>query len=290
MLVAALALLGLPALVAGCQKQSEPAPAEAASETAGATATGLAIPGPISGVAALAPVGRAELLEAARAAADDLSAGGELPKANLQLTSRLFELRLPIACGSGGVGDWGQWTFDAKTRVLRVTFRPQNWADDPQFREAAGAKAYDAAEGFWIERPWTRAEQCPAVAEPPAAVLAQAPAPSARKAAQPPSPELSGSLGTLAVVQYFSPDAPRTMQRGDRAYAYTAKLPPGAERPAQGLRVKITGRIAGFPDGQPIHCVARKPSQPPLCVAGIEFTQVALEDAASGKILTDWGG
>ena len=105
-----------------------------------------------------------------------------------------------------------------------------------------------------------------------------------------PTPVEAGSVeGSLALVQYFSPDASRTLRRGNRPYTYTAKLAADRQAPPRALRVKLVGRISGFADGQPIHCVLKSPSKPPICAIAVEFTQVVLEDASTGESLSEWG-
>lgn len=279
-IAAALFTVALPSFVAGCKNEPAHAPDKTAPH-ASETSSAVSLPGVGT---ALEPVGRAQILAAAAAAADRSAAGMSLPESNLQLTNRSFELRLPIACAGGAVGNWGEWTFDPETRVLRVNFSPQTWGDDASLKEAAGALAYDAAEGFWIERPWTRSEQCPAVAG-----VTTGPTVPPDPASSPSGEVAQTEPQTLALVQYFSPDAPRNMRRGGRAYTYTAKLPSDSGSQINAFRARLTGRIVGFGDGQPIHCVARAPSQPPLCVIAVEFAQVVLEDASSGESLADWG-
>lgn len=277
--LAALALAAVVPGISGCQEKFDPAPAETAISQPGKSTPAAQVPA----VTSLSAVGRSDLLVAAAAAADEVAAGNSLPKSNLQLTNRSFELRLPFACGDGVLGKWGEWSFDQETRVLRATFRPQNWADDPIFERMTAGVPYDAAEGFWIERPWTRAEQCPPVGEP-------SPAPTNDPGTKTvPAHAAPGSGdGSLALVQYFSPNASRTLRRGNRPYRYTAKLANERQAPPLGLRVKLVGRISGFADGQPIHCVVDAPSKPPVCGIAVEFTQVVLEVAVTGEILTEW--
>lgn len=278
--LAGLALVAVTGL-SGCHQKSDPAREETAIPQPGIATPAVQTPA----VMPLSAVGRSDLLAAAAAAADSVAAGNPLSKSNLELTSRIFELRLPFACGDGVLGKWGEWSIDPETRVLRVAFRPQNWGDDPIFARMAAGATYDAAEGFWIERPWTRAEQCPPAPElSPAATTAQG-----KRTAQ--TPMATGSAETsLALVQYFSPDASRTLRRGNRPYTFTAKLAAESEALPQGLRVKLVGRISGFADGQPIHCVVKAPSRPPICAVAVEFTQVILEDGGTGETLTEWGG
>lgn len=234
-------------------------------------------------VATVTPVGRADLLTAAGAAADDVAGGNPLPKANLELVDRSFELKLPFGCGGTAPADWGKWSIDPKTRVLRITVRPQVWGDDPTIKTLAAGATYDAAEGFWISRPWTRSETCPPSVPPGAAPV------SATGDQTPDAVPDAPPIETFAIVQYFSPDAPRTLRRGSRPYSYTGKVPETGIFGTKGFRLKLAGRIRAFGDGQPIHCVNINPSRPPVCAAKVEFMQVALEDVATGESLVDWG-
>ncbi|WP_337848244.1 hypothetical protein [Sphingomonas sp.] len=279
-ILAALALVAVVPGISGCEQKSDPTAEETAAPKPEKASAALETPT----IDPLSAVGRSDLLAAAAASADEVAAGNSLPKSNLQLTNRSFELRLPFACDGGILGKWGEWSFDQKTRVLRVTFRPQNWGDDPIFNRIAAGAAYDAAEGFWIERPWTRAEQCPTPEPSPASTTIPEsrtnPAPVATESAE----------NSLALVQYFSPDASRTLRRGNRPYTYTAKLAAAGQTPPRALRVKLVGRISGFADGQPIHCVVEAPSKPPTCGIAVDFTRVSLEDAVTGEDLAGWGG
>ncbi len=279
--LAGLALVAVVPGMSGCEQKPDPAPQEIATPRPENSTATVQIPA----VGPLSVVGRSDLLAAAAAAADEVAAGNPLPKSNLQLINRSFELRLPFACGDGILGKWGEWTFDPKTRVLRAAFRPQNWGSDPVFNRMAGGAAYDAAEGFWIERPWTRAEQCPPAAQPSPAST------SAPESSTNPAPVATESAeNSLALVQYFSPDAPRTLRRGNRPYTCTAKLAAERQAPPLGLRIRLVGRISGFADGQPVHCVVKAISKRPICGIAVEFTQVILEDGATGDTLAEWGG
>lgn len=274
---AALSLALISSLAAGCRGGTEPV----ANETSIVATPDAQTPQPLP-VATVAPVGRAELLAAAAAAADEVAAGNALPKANLELINRTFELRLPFGCGGGMPGDWGEWSIDPKTRVLRISVRPELRGDNPTIKALAAGLPYDAAEGFWMARPWTRSENCPT----PLTSMAVPASPAGRDA--PAAPPDASPLHTFAIVQYFPPDAPRTLRRGSRPYSYTGKVPETEIIGAKGFRLKLTGRIAAYGDGQPIHCVVTTLSRPPVCAAAVEFTQVVLEDADTGESLAEW--
>lgn len=275
--IAGLSVALMASLAVGCSGESEPAADESATVKSPDPPTPQPLP-----VATIAPVGRGELLAAAAAAADEVAAGNALPKANLELVDRTFELRLPFGCGRGMPADWGEWSIDPETRVLRISVRPELRGDNQTIKTLAAGLPYDAAEGFWMARPWTRSENCPTplapVAVPASPVGGDAPA----------APPDASPTHTFAIVQYFSPDAPRTLRRGSRPYSYTGKVPETETVGTKGFRLKLAGRIAAYGDGQPIHCVVTTPSRPPVCAAAVEFTQVALEDADTGESLAEW--
>lgn len=276
--VAGLSLAFMASFASDCRGGNEPAASD--------TETGQDVPDAatpqLPPIAAVEPVGRAELLAAAAAAADEVASGNPLPKANLELTDRTFELWLPIGCSRGVSADLGEWSVNPDTGVLRILVRPQVWGDDRTIKALAAGAAFDAAEGFWIERPWTRSEQCPPLGRtgPEPVQPVEDKQPTANSEASP--------MRTLAIVQYFPPDAPRNLRRGSRPYSYTGKVSQAGTVGAKGFRLKLTGRIRGFGDGQPIHCVVLATDMPPTCAAAVEFTQVMLEDAETGESLSEW--
>lgn len=274
--LASMAAVLLASLAAGCRGGSDPA----TQGTATAQATEPAMP-QAQQAARLTPVGRAEILAAAAAAADQVAAGGSLPVSNRDLVNQTFELRLPFGCGPGDTAGWGTWDFDQKTRVLRISVRPEILTSDPLIAALATGLAYDAAEVFWIDRPWTRTEQCPEI------VRDAAPSPTGEGPSEV-SPSETAPMRTVAIVQYLAPDQPRSMRRGSRPYAYTGKVADTENIGAKGFHMRLKGRITGFGDRQPIRCRTIEPSQPPVCVLAVKLAQVGLEDAASGASLAEW--
>lgn len=280
--ITCIAIMALAAPLAGCRSEQGPDPEESGGGVASSAAAETKLPT----IAAEAPIDRAQLLDAAAAAADWVVAGEPLPEGNLKLASRSFRLRLPFGCGDG-LGEWGSWHVDPKSRVLRISVQPQVWGDDPTFKALAAGMAYDTAEGFWIERPWTRSEKCPQSTVPVPASASSSPP----NEPLPDAPPQSGRPSqTLALVQYFSPDEPRTLRRGSRPYSFTTKVPQDQIARARSFRLTIAGRIRGFADGQPIHCLTRGASSPPLCAAAVEFVRVAIEDAQTGDVVAEWNG
>jgi hypothetical protein len=271
-------LLGLAAVagmatLGGCDRSGP-----AADGDNGAQANAVEPAPPPAVPAPLAPLDRAQLLAMARAAADAVAAGAPAPAGARDLVGRGFEIRLPFGC-DGAEPDppvhWGGWTYDAGRKALRLSVRSPVTQALPWVADIAGGMAYDSVEGFWIERPWTRSQECPPDASPFAAAPADEAAPPAARE-------------TLAIAQFFAPDAPRTLQRGGRPYTITLKAESPPDGQSRGYRLVLAGRLAAFGDGLPIHCRADAAAAPPLCVFAAEFRRVAIEDPADGRVLTEW--
>lgn len=274
-LVPMAAAVGAMAL-ASCDRSAEPAGSNDASP---ANAIDAAPPPTVP--AALAPLDRAQLLATARAAADAAAGGGPQPADARELVGRAFEIRLPFGCEGAEPEPpihWGGWTYDADRKALKLSVRSPITQELPWVAAIAGDTEYDSVEGFWIERPWTRSQECaPTVAAP----ISEE---DEGSNANTPSP----ARETLAIAQFFAPDAPRTLQRGGRPYTITLKAdaPPSGE--TRGFRLVLAGRLAAFRDGQPIRCRIETAHAPPLCVFAAEFRRVAIEDPADGEVLTEW--
>lgn len=216
------------------------------------------------------PLGRAQLLDLVRRAADAAAAGDPLPEADKQLAGRSFEIRLPFGCpGEAERPDrWVTADFDAKRGTLRLSAKPPLSQADSWLAEVAEDQPFDTAEGFWIERPWTTSEMCPPVL------------PATSEPSEAASP-------TVAIVEVFAPDAPRMLQRGGRPYGITRKLD-SAEQAEGGFRLALGGHIAAFRDGYPVHCRVESNLRPPICVVAAEFARIAFERVKGGTVLAEW--
>lgn len=214
-------------------------------------------------------VTRRDLLAAVAAAADAHGSGAEPPKELADLVGRRFEIRLPMTCPGGPAASAALVVETIPARkTLRLRARPESWSDAPWFKMLAGDAVFDAAEGFWIPRPWTASAACPGLS-------AQGDTPTA-------------APGTVGLVQLFEPDGARTMRRGERPYEHTERADePGA--PPGAYRLLLAGRIAQFAEGQPVRCHAASPNQRPVCMIAVAFDHVAFEDA-QGAPLAEWRG
>lgn len=232
---------------------------------------------PTATVAENAVLGRTDLLALYGAGIDAFTAGAEPPAALMEAAGRRFDVALPFACGTidQTPADPIQWRYDAEEEVLRVEVRPvaltvAEWAP-PATQEGT----VEAIEAFWIKRPWTASEACPlsTVAEQgtpdaPAAIVVEE---------------------TLALAQFFNSDDARQSRRGDRPFALVQRKAQDDLNLSQGLRLRLSGRIAPGPARNPLVC--RPPAQPfqrPVCALAVELGDVAIDNPASGETLATW--
>ncbi|MEN2787278.1 hypothetical protein ACFOKI_05115 [Sphingomonas qilianensis] len=219
---------------------------------------------------------RADLIALAAQAADAVASGQPLPAAIARAEGRRFTINLPFGCQ--GPADQTsdapmRWRYDGETKVLRVHVAPAVW-DAPDLLPAAAAEAVVAVEGFWIARPWSSSDSCPptgAVATPSGADAVTLPG------------------QTLAIAQFFGADDIRQGRRGDKPYEAVVRAPDEGFAGTQGLRLRITGRIAAAPGGGPVTC--RQPAgaeQRPICVIAIASDEIAIADPISGNVLATW--
>lgn len=268
--VVALAASGLvlTALVlAGCQPRETRTPVDAAPVK---TETPKVTVGPPPAL------DRAALLQAMDVAASAYAAG-QAP-GGASLAGRRFALKQAFGCigptpprGEDAAGDGlGHWSWGEQRKSMELRLAPGDWSESPLI--AGGADSWEAAEGFWLARPWLRADGCPGVEGDP---LASGPAA--------PSPQTAG----LAAV--FEEGGSRLGRRNGRAYSFVVRgegdQPPPA--PTGGYRLVLEGRLTAFADGNAIRCRASSPEQRPVCIAAAQVDRVAFEDA-SGAVLSEW--
>lgn len=221
-------------------------------------------------------LGRADLLAAAATAASAYASGVVAEGAD-PLAGRSFVIRTPFGCtpeAKPAPGLAGR-ALRAKGRSAELSLTPADWTGSPLVAAAVEAKAWDAVEGYWIDRPWLRSEACP---------------PNAAQATDPNEEAPASSPQTLGVAAVFEPDGSRFGRRNGRAYSFTVRAegqaPPAM--PAKGYRLVLEGRFAAFPDGRSIHCRAETPDQRPLCIAAAQLDRVAFEDGDTGGVISEW--
>jgi hypothetical protein len=221
-----------------------------------------------------APLTRAELIEAAHAAASAYAAGDPAEAGKDPLVGREFAIRIPFGCRGPQVrpdGAQAYYEVDAKARSVHLIARPASWSQLPLIQGLPAADRPENVEGFWIPRPWTAADTCP----PPR----NQPAPAA------PTPPSSSTLG---LARLFDSSSSRVDQRRDRPYDHVIKASDDSTlTPPQGFELRLEGRITGFPDGRAFRCWSESADHRPICLLAIVFDRVAFEDA-DGALISEW--
>lgn len=221
---------------------------------------------------------RADLIALAAHAADASASGAAMPKAVADAVGQRFDLRLAFGCQGPANAESDatmRWRYDEKAGALRVHVAPSAWSSADVAAAGAQPRPDDRVEGFWIPRPWTGSETCPAQPDSPAPVGSEA-------------VTLPGQ--TLAIVQVFDDDAARQRPRGGKPYETVVRATPEEVRTGQGLQLRIRGRIAEIPGRGPIDC--RQPAGPeqrPICLVAVTMDDVAVDNPATGRTLATWG-
>jgi len=227
-------------------------------------------------------IGRSDLLTAI-SAARAAYAGGQ-PDTSDSLAGRRFVIRQGFGCAGpapaaspttprdpAGVAHWSRGP-DQKS--IEIALIPADWVGAPVL---AGETA-EAAEGYWLTRPWFPGEGCPGprtTSAPLITIAGTAPPPLPS-----PAPLVSG------VVAVFTENSSRVRRRDGKPFTMSLRGD-AALAPVGGYRLVIEGRFSAFSDGQVIRCIASNPDEVPVCVAAVEVDRVAFEDA-DGKLLTEW--
>ncbi|HUG45873.1 MAG TPA: hypothetical protein VMK31_05085 [Sphingomicrobium sp.] len=247
------------------------------------------------------PMGRSDLLAAIARAASATAAGTDDSAEQRSLAGSRFELRIRFGC-RGPAPDLTEtifgWTFDQKDRTLRVLVTPTISSDDPIVSQFAGEDV-EAAEGFWIPRPWLLEPVCPAAAavrpdraqaapetDKPADEKKDTPEPVDDEQESQAPPPASPKVG---IVQFFTESDPRTRRRGMRPYETVKTLRADEPLSSQGFNLVLAGRIRPLPGQKPIVCVSRGSDQPPDCLVSARIDRVRIERPDTKEILAEWG-
>ena len=213
------------------------------------------------------PLGRGDLLAAARAAVSAFAASGPSPAGVAELVGRRFELRLPFGCDGPAPADTALgWRYDPDRGILRVRAVPAHL--DPTVWRPGEESGVDAIEAFWIARPWTESEVCPpAGASAPTAVAEH----------------------TLGIAQFHRADDPRAVRGEGDGFEAMLRVAPEALDLSRGLRLRLTGRVASVPGAAgPFLCRAPNPAERPVCLLAVSLDRVAVENPSVDAPLATW--
>jgi hypothetical protein len=220
------------------------------------------------------PVSRAELLIALDEARSAFATGQADPEQNL--AGRRFSIRQAFGCTGTpaaqmeeGVASWA-WGSTPKTIVLSIA--PADLTHSLVTPDEAGR--WEAAEGYWLTRPWMRADNCPAVRETvPTGRLEAVPAPTPR--------------WTDGLAAVFDREGSRVGRREGKAFTLTLRNEDARRLPPDGYRLVIEGRFAAYASGRAVKCQSSGPNDRPVCIAAALVDRVAIEKA-DGKLLQEW--
>ncbi len=221
-------------------------------------------------------LGRPDLIALAADAADAAAAGRNPSPEIAEADGRRFGLRLPFGC-DGPAGENSdaamRWRYDAEDGVLRVHVAPVAWSAEDWWGGDTAA-GIEAVEGFWITRPWSSSEACPVGGGWPVAVGAE-------------PVTLPGQ--TLGVGQIFVSGGARGGRRNGEPYEAVVRIPEGELDMSEGLRLRLSGRIARNRGAGPVHC--RQPAGPqqrPICLVSVVMDELAIENPATGETVATW--
>jgi hypothetical protein len=242
---------------------------------------------------------RAGLLAAVAQAASAAASGGAAPAELRALDGRQFEVRIRFGCrgpSAEGTGNWLTWSYDAASRTMRVQARPTISADDPLVA-SIGGEGFEAAEGFWIPRPWLLQPVCPATAAVQTAeqvpVLTDTTATGGAAAEKQDAQQGAEPLPMrqrVGIAQLFTRTDPRTGRRNSRPYQAVHTLEEGQAIGSQGFNLVLSGRLRAIPGKGVIECSAVDADTPPDCIVSAEFQRVWIEQPETGAVIADWGG
>lgn len=266
-IAAALALTGI-GFVLGRSATEQPAPVAPPSPAPAPSPAASPAPAP----AIAPPLGRAELIAAAAAAADDLASGRASAPGDAAITGRRFELRLPFGCAGPStiVNTPLGWRYDEAAETLRVRVLPVLW-ETAAWAPLDVAERIEAIEGFWIPRPWTGSDACPRAG---LAVSGASDVPDEQ---------------TLGLAQFHLAGSSRLGRRDGEAFEAVEKVAPDALNLSQGLRLRLRGEITAAPGGGPIVCRALAGAdRRPVCLLSVSLSEVAIENPVGGATIAAW--
>lgn len=210
---------------------------------------------------------RAEVLAAVGQAASAYASGSAYPSAVADLAGRKFEVVAPFGCdGPAGAEDQDGYTVGRDGRALTLQLRSVQWQTPFWLTALADSNPAEAAEGFWLRRPWMAGTNCPSKT------------PLAEGAT--PTPE------TVGLVRVFEEGGSRLSRRGERPYRITVRTEPEKHLAFPGFRLVLEGRIAEA-DGRPIRCRSRSVDERPTCLVRVAFDRISFR-SADGETLAEW--
>jgi len=224
-----------------------------------------------------APLDRAGLLQAVRAAASATALGRDDPEAQRALDGKTFEVRVRFGCAPAGPAaeDAAKGPFNVRfepeERTLRISAAPDLTLKDPKVRAIAG-EGIEAVEGFWMRRPWLLTDGCPATPD-----------------SQAPTPALATAEGQrVGIAQFFAATDSRVGRRNERAYEATSTLGAEEQPSLEGYSLVLAGRLRKLASGRVVTCQLEGRDAPPDCIVSAEFDRAWIEHPGTRAMVAEW--
>lgn len=235
------------------------------------------------------PLDRARLLLAVARAASAHTAGADDLAAQRKLDGKQFEVRLRFGCdGQGpGQGEHG-WSIDPDGQTLRLRAVPTLSLKDKPVGSVAG-KGVEAAEGFWLSRPWLLTAACPKAQagveiEPPSA---EKPAAEEDETSTT-RPDAPAVVQRVGIARFFTREDSRTGRRIERPFEAVVQLKAGDPTGLQGFNLVLSGRLRGQGDNRVIRCTGSGRERPPDCIISADVDRVWIERPEDKKVMAEW--
>ncbi len=251
---------------------------------------------------------RSGLINAAEEAASAYATGTDDGDMQRSMSGRRFAFRMAFGCPGFPLPDAAAPSMrlkmreDGKSYEVRATFS-LNAADAGFAKPSASAPAtagpdpspvVETVEGFWIQRPWLRAEQCPKFPLQPVS-------PNADGEKETPKADAGGDQQlpvpiepdrTIGIARFFTSSDSRVGAREGRDYVKIATIAEG-KPPPPGIFLVVEGRLRAWPDGKVIECRdALENGKPtggrPSCIIGTTIDRVAFERADDRAVIAEW--
>ena len=236
------------------------------------------------------PFNRARLLLSVVRAASSHAVGANDAKVQRGLDGKQFEVRIRFGCdGQGPTRQDHGWSVDPDGRILRLRAVPTLSLEDEPVRAVAGDKV-EAAEGFWLPRPWFLNASCPAGQSDiqPASPGKLQPGANELEAATTGPDAAASAIQRVGIAQFFTPDDSRTHRRFDRPFEAVKQLAEREDVGRQGFNLVLSGRLRAREDGRVILCAGTGRDRPPDCVVSADVDRVWIERPEDKAVMAEW--
>ena len=232
------------------------------------------------------PFNRGRLLLAVARVASAYSLGAEDRSVQRSLDGKQFEVRLRFGCEGPAKGKHG-WSVDPDGRTLRLRAVADLTLADPAVK-AVSDESVEAAEGFWLQRPWLLQAGCPADA-----IEARAPVEADdRTSDEAPGREQEASApaatARVGIAQFFTAEDARTGRRTNRPFETVKQLEAGQTAGEEGFDLVLSGRLQARMDGRVISCAGLGSDRPPDCIVSAAIDRVRIENPADKSVVAEW--